>query len=407
MTSRGSRQLRRALALLTVAALVSLLPGAPALAAPAAPPAVRSTALQDSCGSAAAGEVRCLSQWQVQERLQGRPRAALAASGPATGLRPRDIRSAYRLPASGSKNQTVAIVIAYDNPRVEQDLAVYRSAFGLPACTAANGCFRKVDQRGGTRYPRGDAGWGIESSLDVQAVSAACSTCRILLVEADNSTLPSMGAAVNTAVKLGATVVSNSYGADEFPGMQLMAAAYYTHPGVPILAASGDDGFTTASFPAVLKTTWAVGGTRLSGSGQAGWTETAWKGSGSGCSAYVRKPARQKDTICRNRTVADVSAAADAVGGFAVYDTYGLGAGNGWINVRGTSLSSPLLAGMIGLAGNATTVAAPSWLYQHRSGLKDVLSGSNGSCGGDLRCTAGKGYDAPTGLGSPRGLSSL
>jgi len=404
MTTRETGRLRKAFTLLTLAALVSILPGAPAQAAPRA---ALSTALHDSCARTAAGEVRCLSRWQVRERIQGRTPAALAVSGPATGLRPQDIHSAYQLPASKSTKQTVAIVVAYDNPRVEQDLAVYRSAFGLPACTAANGCFRKVDQRGGTRYPRGDAGWGVESSLDVQAVTAACSACKILLVEADNDRLPSIGAAVNTAVKLGARVVSNSYGVKEFPGMKLLAAAYYTHPGVAILAASGDDGFTTASFPAVLKTTWAVGGTLLSGSGQAGWNETARKGSGSGCSAYVAKPARQKDTICRNRTVADVSAAADGVGGFAVYDTYGLAADNGWINVSGTSLSSPLLAGMIGLAGNASTVAPPSWLYQHRSGLKDVVSGSNGSCGGDFRCTAGKGYDAPTGLGSPRGLSSL
>ena len=365
------------------------------------------TARHASCGVAPAGSARCLSSWQASGRAHGRVSArAAAVAGPASGLRPADIRTAYALPASGART-TVAIVDAYDNPRVEQDLAVYRAAFGLPACTTANGCFRKVDQRGGKAYPEGDPDWGVEIALDVQAVSASCPTCRILLVEGDSPDLDSLGAAVNTAVRLGAQVVSNSYGADEFGGMTTYAKKYYTHAGVPQLVSSGDFGFGPASFPAVLNNVWAVGGTTLSGSRSAGFTERAWEGAGSACSAYVFKPSRQKDTHCAMRTVADVSAVADAEDGFAVYDTYGLGPDNGWIGVGGTSLSAPLLAGMVGLAGHPAAVTSTTYLYGHRGGLKDVVGGSNGYCGGDYLCTGVKGYDAPTGLGSPRGLSSL
>jgi hypothetical protein len=409
----SGRSLRRwaglALALPLVLGLLTVV--APhAVAAPAAPKAPP----YRSCATATEGRFRCMSVWHgttasapTTRTQQGESSGSSAAPKPPSGLHPSNIRAAYDLPSKGKKNQTVAIVDAYDDPNVEQDLAVYRSAFKLGACTTANGCFRKVDQRGGTRYPAGDPGWGVEISLDVQAVSASCRTCRILLVEADDDSFGAIGAAVNTAVRLGATVVSNSYGADENAGMWDYAKRFYTHPDVAIVASSGDYGFTAASFPAVLRSTWAVGGTRLKKTKSGSWTEDAWEGAGSGCSAYVGKPAVQKDTSCYGRTVSDLSAVADPGNEFSVYDTYGLDEDNGWISVGGTSLSAPLVAGMIGLAGNATKVASPAYLYTHRTGLRDVRGGSNGYCGGDYLCTAVKGYDAPTGLGSPHGLRSL
>jgi subtilase family serine protease len=364
-----------------------------------------------SCAKAPAKDVgpgvRCLSTWHRAPAGRGSGRSTTAVAAPGFGLGPADIRGAYALPAVGGKGQTIAIVDAYDNPNVEKDLAAYRAAYGLPACTTANHCFTKVDQRGGKKYPDGDPGWGVEISLDVQAVSAACSACSILLVEADDSSFEAIGEAVNTAVRLGAAVVSNSYGADEFGTMFSYGRRYYSHPGVPIVASSGDYGFTTASFPAVLSSTWAIGGTTLTADGHGGWSEEAWWGSGSGCSAWVAKPAVQHDPNCQMRTVADISAVADGPEGFAVYDTYGLGADNGWISVGGTSLSAPLISAMIGLAGNAAAVVKPSYAYQHPGGLKDVVGGSNGYCGDDYLCTGVRGYDAPTGLGSPRGLKSL
>jgi len=271
-----------------------------------------------------AGQVRCLSLWHrmtASGSLSTRSAGRAAIAAPKHGLSPANIRTAYKLPAKGAKNQTIAIVDAYDNPNVEKDLKAYRAAWKLPACTTANKCFRKVDQRGGKTYPEGDPGWGVEIALDVQAVSAACSTCKILLVEADDASFDAIGTAVNTAVKLGAKVVSNSYGADEFASMTQLATKYYTHPGVPILASSGDFGFTAAAFPAVLKTIWAIGGTTLIPTKKGGWTEDAWEGAGSGCSAYITKPSVQKDKHCSMRTVADISAVADSAEGFAVYDT--------------------------------------------------------------------------------------
>ena len=142
-----------------------------------------------------------------------------------------------------------------------------------------------------------------------------------------------------------------------------------------------------------------------------GWSETAWNGAGSGCSAYEAKPSWQHDHGCAKRTEADVSAIADPNTGVAVYDTYntcgsstlcdtlialGLAQGaDGWVQAGGTSASSPIIASIYTMAGNhgyAKTV------YSHTAFLFDVTSGSNGSCGGSYLCTAGAGYDGPTGL---------
>lgn len=395
-----SARSRRALATLATATLsVGALAG-PALAAPAAPDRA---APHPTCTTAHAGQFRCFSQWHGTSTTSG-ARGSATGTLPA-GYGPADIAAAYRLP-SVSSTTLVAIVDAYDNPNAEADLAVSRTAFGLAPCTTANGCFRKVNQRGGTTPPAGDPGWGLEIALDVQAVSAACPTCRILLVEADDSTYVNIGKAVNRAVALGAKIVSNSYGGDEFGSSRKLAASYYTHPGVAQVVSSGDDGFTTAQFPAVLPQAVAVGGTTLTTSGAGRWTEQAWGGSGSGCSAWYPKPTWQKGTDCRMRTTADVSAVGDPQTGLSVYDTYGLGADNSWVIVGGTSLSAPLIAGMIGRAGNPAAMATAQRVYGGK-GVTDVVGGANGWCNGSYLCTGAKGYDGPTGVGSPKGLAAL
>lgn len=308
--------------------------------------------------------------------------------------------------------RTVAIVDAYDNPNAEKDLATFRSVYKLPACTTSNGCFRKVNQRGGKTPPPSDAGWGLEIDLDLQAVSSTCPLCKILLVEADTPSFEDIGASVDRAVALGATIVSNSYGGDEFNGVIALGKKYYSHAGVAMVASSGDAGFTTAGFPASWNKVIAVGGTTVTKT-RTGWKNTAWSGAGSGCSAWISKPSWQKDPNCLMRTTSDVAALADPDTGLAVYDTFGLdqfGLRPGWIVVGGTSLAAPLLAGMIALAGNAGSLSTASYLYAHRGGLRDVVGGSNAGqqdCGGDYLCTAVKGYDGPTGLGTPVGISSL
>jgi len=339
------------------------------------------------------------------------------------GLGPADIQSAYGLaglqPAAGA---TVAIVDAYDDPNAEADLATYRSTYGLPACTTANGCFRKVNQGGAASpLPAGDYGWAEEISLDLDAVSAACPGCHILLVEANGPNTDDLMTAVDSAARLGAVAISNSYGGTEDSTI-LAADAHLNHPGIAITASSGDSGYGV-SWPASSPYVTAVGGTTLTkAAGTArGWTEAAWNKAGSGCSAFEPKPSWQHDTGCANRTVADVSADADPNSGLGVYDTYnscgtsslcdllislGLVQGlDGWAQVGGTSLSSPLIASVYALAGGSPNAA--SSVYANPAALNDVTTGSNGSCGGSYLCTAGAGYDGPTGLGTPKGLGAF
>jgi subtilase family serine protease len=297
----------------------------------------------------------------------------------------------------------VGIVDAYDDPNAESDLGVYRSQFGLAACTTANGCFRKVNQSGGTRYPRANGGWAQEISLDLDMVSAICPNCHILLVEASSNSLSNLGTAVNEAAALGATEISNSYGGGESSSDTSYDTSYYNHPGIAITASSGDNGYGV-EYPAASQYVTAVGGTTLTrASNSRGWSETAWSGTGSGCSAYDPKPSWQTDSGCSKRTVADVSAVADPNTGVSVYDSFSYQGQSGWLVFGGTSVASPIIASVYALASNAATVTYGSYPYSHTSSLNDVTSGSNGSCGGSYLCTAGPGYDGPTGLGTPNG----
>ena len=616
--------------------------------------------------------------------------AAAASPGSSiAGLHPADIADAYGL-SGGASGLTVGIVIPYDTPTLESDLATFRSSFGLPPCTTAQGCFSKVDQTGGTSYPSADVNWSLEASLDVDAVSSSCPSCKILVVEATSSQMSNLGAAVDEAVSLGASAVSMSWGAPENPYAANYSSQYFTHPGVPLIAATGDSAYPQASMPATLPNVIAVGGTTLThttvagaerqataaanaltvgngtaaaraptavqehaatlarakadlakaqgvataaakalasartaltaqkklvaqaatrykaaakkaqrshaaairralastkasyaahqkayqkatalvtsrsrtvtaiaktvhaltlsemaaqsvvntdnaltstpptvtkpvtpapvrtptpivtsapittptppadapptasftatqtslstafdasastdsdgtiagyawnfGDGSSGigrtvthayatagtytatltvtdnggatdsstapitatapapatvsaargtWMETAWSRGASGCSADVAKPTWQTDSACTMRTVADISAVGDANTGLAIYDTAAIAQGytsDGWLVVGGTSLAAPLIAGMIVRSGDAANYDDASRFYAHPGSFWDVTSGSNGSCSGSSVCTAGVGYDAPTGLGTPKSLSSF
>ncbi|WP_370351506.1 S8 family serine peptidase [Catenulispora sp. EB89] len=373
--------------------------------------------VKDVCGTPKPGFDRCFAQIRTDAHEPAHiSRAAGTAGKPATpaaapaGFGPADLHSAYDLPMAGGANQTIAIVDAGDDPTAEADLAVYRTTYGLPACTTANGCFRKVNERGAASPLPADVGWGVEEALDLDMVSAACPQCRILLVEADQPSGTDLGTSVNTAVKLGATEVSNSYGATE-SSTTPADAAYYSHPGVAITVSSGDRGYGIPNEPAVFSSVISVGGTSLTrNSSTRGWSETAWNGAASGCSAWVDKPAWQTDPNCPGRMVADVSADADPNTGPAVYLTdYGA---PGWIIVGGTSASAPFVAGVIALAGNPAKYpnAAAFYAASAQAGLNDVVGGSNAPstvCGGDYQCNAVVGYDGPTGMGTPNGLSAF
>jgi hypothetical protein len=330
-----------------------------------------------------------------------------AAVGNAGAYDPAYLQSAYDAPsATNGTGQTVAIVDAFDAPHVESDLATYRARFGLPACTTADGCFKKVDQHGGTAYPAFNAGWAEEIALDVQMVSALCPQCHILLVEATSNNMANLGAAVNKAVELGANVVSNSYGGPEWSSETVSDAQYFDHPGVAMVASTGDGGYGV-NYPAASPDVVAVGGTTLYQNTYAGTrngTETAWSGAGSGCSAYEPKPAWQTDSDCANRTVADVSAVADPATGVWVYSSDA----GGWVVLGGTSVAAPIVGALYALAGNgSSTTDMGSLAYASPGALTDVVSGSNGSCGGSYLCAGAVGYDGPTGLGTPLGVGAF
>jgi subtilase family serine protease len=319
-----------------------------------------------------------------------------------SGLTPANLQSAYNLPSSTQgTGQTVAVVDAFDDPNAEADLGVYRSNFGLPACTTANGCFKKLNERGQPGpYPAPDAGWATEISLDLDMVSAGCPNCNIMLVEAKTNSLDNLGKSVDEAVRLGAAVVSNSYSGGGTHGSQ-----YYDHKGVVILASAGDGGYGIGS-PAGFPTVVSVGGTTLkAGSGSRGWIESTWHYTGSGCEKTLAKPKWQTDKGCKGRTANDVSAVAADV---AAYDTYQTG---GWIVLAGTSVSSPLVASIYGLAGNASSQNAAESLYAPGASLYDITTGDNGVCTPPNKdaylCTAEVGYDGPTGNGTPNGVGAF
>jgi subtilase family serine protease len=391
----------------TLVGAVGVAPGAtaaPSVAHPAAS-SVRGTHIprglhaKPVCADLRDGEARCLSLVLVNRN------GTMFTSPAPSGYGPTEFQDAYKLPSSDhGAGETVAVVDAYDNPNAEADLAVYRSTYGLPACTTKNGCFKKVDEHGGTNYPAPNANWGLEISLDLDVVSAVCPNCHILLVEANGGWIRALGTGVNTAVKMGAIAVSNSYENRNKPRDAQLEEHFYNHPGVAITAGSGDWNYNYyKNFPASSKYVIAVGGTTLSrAQNKRGWTETVWSGSGSGCAPYSSKPAWQTDTGCTTRTVADVAADASPGTGAAVYDTYPSG---GWRVVGGTSESSPLIAAVFALAGDP--VMYGSRLYENPGKLFDVTSGSNGTCSPAYLCTGGPGYDGPTGLGTPNGIGDF
>ncbi|GLY75178.1 S53 family peptidase [Actinoallomurus iriomotensis] len=385
-----------------VLALVPFLSSAANATPQAAPPVSHS--FHHSCATARAGVANCDAL--VRNDVATSETALRAALAAPSGLSPANLQSAYKLPSSSAgSGQTVAIVDAYNAPTAEADLGVYRSQYGLPACTTANGCFKKVNQTGGTSsYPATDGGWAQEISLDLDMVSAVCPNCKIVLVEATSASFANLGTAENTAARL-ANVISNSYGGSDASDSSY--GSYYNHPGKAITVSSGDSGYGV-EYPASSHYVTAVGGTSLrSASNSRGWTETAWSGAGSGCSSYNTALSGQSGlTGCSRRAVADVSAVADPATGVAVYDSTAYQGQSGWMVFGGTSVAAPVIAGVYGLAANAASIDN-NYPYTHSSSLFDVTSGSNGSCSTTKWCHAGTGWDGPTGLGTPNGTGAF
>ncbi len=330
------------------------------------------------------------------------------------GIDPEELRTAYAIPATGGPPQTIAVVEAFSYKQAEKDLAKYRSHYGLPSCTAANGCLRIVNSEGAAPANHGFTEWEPEDALDLDMASAACPECHIVLVSAEEENWRALGAAVNYAAAHGADEISNSYGLaeEECEPECGEVAADWNHPGIFVTVSSGDYGYDnelvfsgSPSFPASLPTVAAVGGTALRHNGSArGFTEKAWGerslgvGSGSGCSAQP-KPSWQHDAGCAGRTDNDVAAVGACATPVSVFDS----TAGGWIDLCGTSVSSPLVAGIEAHASASSRALPGGEAFYTPASLFDVKSGSDGRCTTRYLCHAQPGYDGPTGNGTPDG----
>ena len=315
------------------------------------------------------------------------------------GLSPATVRKAYGLPSTGGTG-TIAIVGAYNDPSIEQDLATFSAAFGLPACTTKNGCFAKHLMAPGAIT---DAGWTLETALDVEWAHAIAPSAKILLVEAKTESGGNLMGAIDYArAQKGVVAVSMSWGGQEFADETSLDSHFKNPSGVTFFAASGDNG-TGASWPAASPYVVAVGGTTLHFSFSGLFSsETAWSGSGGGVSAYESEPAYQKTYGVPRaggmRSIPDVALNADVSSGYSIYSGGNAGA---WHLVGGTSAATPIWAAIQALGHSVTH----DKLYADKSGtasgayFRDITSGQNGVCG--YYCTSRTGYDQVTGLGSP------
>jgi subtilase family serine protease len=342
------------------------------------------------CPGAVNGSARCHANVVTDSR--GNP----AATTSPTGLSPATIKSVYNFPTSSTAGagKTIAIVDAYDDPTAESDLGVFSSQYGLPACTTANGCFKKVNQTGGTSYPRKDAGWALEISLDVQWAHALAPGAHILLVEASSNSFANLLAAEDYA-KTHAQYVSNSWGAPEFSG-ESSYDSHFAQSGVSFFVSSGDAGLP-AEYPSASPNVVSVGGTTLHFSGNTFTGETGWSGSGGGCSAYENATAAQSgfsqygQVQCNGkRATPDVSLDADPASGVSVYDSTRYQGQSGWFRVGGTSASAPMWAAR---SADSGAVVNSAYVYGNSISYRDITSGNNGA-------SALVGYDLVTGRGS-------
>jgi subtilase family serine protease len=312
--------------------------------------------------------------------------------------------------------QTLAIVTSYHAPNIEQDLKIYSTYFGLPDCTVANGCLTVLNQNGSTLLPQVvESSWAVQTALQVETAHALCQTCRILLLEANSNQVIDLATAVNTGAHLGATAITNGYGAPEWSG-QTSYDGYFNHPGTAITFSTGDSGYGV-EYPAASPQVTAVGGTTLQlYTDNTYASESVWSKTGSGCSLYELASSWQlylpnwKQLGCGlNRAVADVSADADPATGVAVYSSTSYNGFTGWWQMGGTTLASTIIASIYALHGElpqGTIATTVPYLYMTQNSRHDIATGKNGICG-DFMCTVSTGYDGPTGLGTPNGLTGF
>ena len=355
-------------------------------------------------------------------------------------LGPTQFHTAYQLPCTpggtvssicsqpSSFGPTVAIVVAGNyseyGETIEQSLANYDSYYGLPTCTAANGCLQVVNESGASTPLPSDLGWDNEIGLDVETVHMVCQTCKIVLVEASSSYDYDLADSESTAATFNPVAISNSWGGSEYD--DAVNDPKFNLPGIAVIAATGDDGSDIpADWPAGLPDVIGAAGTSLTlNTDNTRASETVWYDSGGGCSTTYDSglyggylaPTWQKSLpnwstagCGQYKAYGDVSVDADPDTGEAINVANSSGLDQ-WVTAGGTSLSSPLVAGMFGLVGKVPSgVTASSIPYSSNtsSNFYDITSGNDCTSYGSSECTAGTGFDEPSGLGSPNGLGGF
>jgi subtilase family serine protease len=346
--------------------------------------------------------------------------AVPAACNPSNtcGLTPQQIEQAYNLSKSLNKGAgtKVALIEIGDYSAATADLATYRKQFNLGTAKLI-----RYNELGQTKnYPSSclNAGWCVETALDIDMISVTCPKCTILVMEAGlSSDISDLETAEQEAVKLGAKILSNSWicYADSQCGDPNFDN-YFDTNGVTYLAASGDFGYNNIGAPSALSTVIGVGGTQLTASGS-NFAESVWNDAGAGCAnsaivgVAIAKPSWQSDPDCSNRTDTDIAAEAGCSPGVAVYSQIS----GGWVSECGTSAATPLLAGIVALAGNGSKLSGEYvWSLSPKEKTKllnTISTGNDGSCGGSYLCTAGTNqfstYSGPAGWGSPKSIKAL
>jgi kumamolisin len=325
-----------------------------------------------------------------------------------SGETPQSLRSVYNLPTTGGTG-IIAIVDAYDYPTAENDLNVFSSQFGLPACTTSGGCFSKVYATGSK--PVANCGWAQEAALDIEWAHAMAPGAKIVLVEAASNSFADLFAAVDVATNLIAASnapgeVSMSWGGSEF-STESSNDSHFTHPGIVYFGASGDTGGATI-YPSASPNVVAAGGTSVNRNGSGAFvSETGWSGSGGGPSKYESIPNYQigvSGASATQRSIPDISFDANPNTGVSVYDSTSCQGLSGWLVFGGTSVASPALAGIVNLTGSfsSSSVAELTTIYTNRANgadFRDILTGTAG------KNSAAAGYDFVTGVGSCLGTS--
>lgn len=336
------------------------------------------------------------------------------------GLTPAQLLKAYDLPStySGSTIPIIAVIGAYDAPDIIHDFAHYSQTFGIPSLPTCQGaivnsavpCFQKVDQRGGKHYPKGDS-WHLGLSLEVESAHAICQNCSVLLVESDDNFTNNMYPATDEAATLGARFIDTAYYLvqDEDQNIYDSFDYYFNIPNVVFVGPEGEYGYGQFVYPTASRYVTAVGSTALTLKKNGAYqSESVSSFTTSYCDQYESKPLWQHDRGCADRIGADLAMVGDDTTGFAMYDSTDHGKQNGWYLTFGTALSSSLVTAVFALA-NHSEKHMNALPYQHYSwrNFHDIAQGSNGSCDIGYFCNAKKGYDGPSGLGSPKGIGGF